>query len=84
MLKTILRRRSRRRRSRGRRRRRIRRRIGGTTTTTVNLSRSQNADCKSGRLPTRGLPHGRNSHPFVGPAKGDKKKVWLHASTKTT
>ena len=39
----------------------------------------------SGRLPTWGPPQGRNTniHPFFGPAKGVKKKVRLHTSTKT-
>jgi hypothetical protein len=38
----------------------------------------------SGGLPTSGLPQGRNTniHPFVGPAKGVKKKVRPHTSTK--
>ena len=39
----------------------------------------------SDRLPTWGLSQGRNTniHRFVGPAKGVKKKVRLHTSTKT-
>ena len=50
-----------------------------------HLSRNRNTGCSEWQLPTWGPPHGRNTniHPFVGPAKGVKKREAPHTSTKT-